>query len=356
MSTEREDAGVLDPVTARLVPTEGGEGPEPSDPPGREDARERLIGLVQRSGAFVMLALTLVFGAVVFGGSFATSDNLVRNIAGGSAFLALVAVGMTFVIISGGIDLSVGSVLAMSAVLTAHAYSEWGTLAAIVVPLVAAGLVGLVNGLLVARAGMAPFIVTLATLLFARGVAFKVTDEGSETRQIDRDSFLATLGQNSVVGVPLPVVFAVLAFVVGALVLNRTRFGQSVFAIGGSEDAALLMGLPVRRTTTLLYVNSALLAGLAGLLIAARSSTGEPTAGNGLELQAIAAVVIGGTLLTGGVGTMSGTVAGVALLAVIRNLLNQVGTLSPYYQDVVSGLFLLVVVVVQTLLSKRRRA
>ena len=351
MSADHESAGVLDPVTARL-PSAPVAAPEP---PGREDRRERLVGLVQRSGAFVMLALTLLVGTIVFGGSFATSDNLVRNIAGGSAFLALVSVGMTFVIIGGGIDLSVGSVLAMSAVLTAYAYSEWGTVAALVLPLAAAGLVGLVNGLLVARAGMAPFIVTLATLLFARGVAFKVTDEGSETRQIDRDSFVATLGQSSWLGVPLPVVFALVAFAVGAVVLNRTRFGQSVFAIGGSEDAALLMGLPVRRTTTLLYVNSSLLAGFAGLLIAGRSSTGEPTAGNGLELQAIAAVVIGGTLLTGGVGTMSGTLAGVALLAVIRNLLNQVGTLSPYYQDVVSGLFLLAVVVVQTLLSQRRR-
>jgi galactofuranose transport system permease protein len=350
---EREPSGVLDPVTARLAPQ--AEPQFEASVLGREDARERLIGLVQRSGAFVMLAVTLVAGAGIFGSSFATTDNLVRNIAAGSAFLALVAVGMTLVIVSGGIDLSVGSVLAMSAVLTTYAYTEWGTAAAIVVPLVAAAALGLVQGLLIARAGMAPFIVTLAGLLFARGVAFKLTNEGNETRHLDRSSFVATLGQGSVLGVPVPVAFALAAFIIGAIVLNRTRFGQALFAMGGSEDAAVLMGLPVRRIKTTLYVCSALLAGFAGMLIAARSSTGEPTAGNGLELQAIAAVVIGGTLLTGGVGTLSGTLAGVALLGVIRNLLNQVGTLSPYYQDVVSGTFLLVVVVVQAYLGRRSR-
>jgi ribose transport system permease protein len=214
---------------------------------------------------------------------------------------------------------------------------------------------GLVQGLLIARAGMPAFIVTLAGLLFARGVALRVTDEGNQTLLIQPGSFVASLGQTSVLGVPLPVIFALVAFAVGAVVLNRTRYGQAVFAIGGSEDAASLMGLPVRRVKTSLYVWSALLAGFAGMLIAARSSTGDPNAGTGLELQAIAAVVIGGTLLTGGLGTMSGTLAGVALLAVIQNLINQVGTLSQYYQDVVSGAFLLLVVVVQTYLGRRRR-
>ena len=335
---------------------------DPSDAPvvhdderAKVDQRERLIAFVQRSGAFVMLALSLLIGTVRFGDSFANTDNLIDNIAAGSAFLALVAVGMTLVIISWGIDLSVGSVLALSAVLTAYASQNWGTVAALVVPLGVAALVGLVNGLLVSRAGLAPFIVTLATLLFARGLTFKITDEGARTDRIEQGSFVSKLGREQFLGLPLPLWFAIVAFLVGGYVLNRTRYGQAVFAIGGSEDAAVLMGLPVRRVKTLLYVWSALLAGVAGMLIAARSSTGEPTLGTGLELEAIAAVVIGGTLLTGGVGTMSGTVAGVALLGVIRNLINQVGTLSQFYQDVVSGAFLIVVVVVQTYLGRRRR-
>jgi ribose transport system permease protein len=321
----------------------------------REDPKERAIGIVQRSGAAVMLAVTLIIGAVSFGESFTQPDNLIRTIAAGSAFLAIVAVGMTFVIISGGIDLSVGSVLAMSAVLTAYCSTEYGLFAALTVPLIASALIGLVHGLLITRLGLPPFIVTLAGLQFARGVAFKVTKEGNETALIEQDSPLRDLGRKEIIGVPLPVLIALAAFVIGAIVLNRTRFGQSVFAIGGSEDAASLMGLPVRRIKVSLYVWSSLLAGLAGMLIAARSSTGEPTAGYGLELQAIAAVVIGGTLLTGGYGTMSGTLAGVALLAVVQNLINQVGTLSQYYQDVVSGAFLLTVVLLQTVLGRRRR-
>ena len=123
--------------------------------------------------------------------------------------------------------------------------------------------------------------------------------------------------------------------------LNRTRFGQAVFAIGGSQDAAELMGLPVARVKVLVYVLSALLAGLAGILVAAQTSSGLPTIGEGRELEAIAAVVIGGTLLTGGAGSLGGTLAGVLLLKVIQNLINQVGTLSSYYQQVVSGAFLL---------------
>jgi ribose transport system permease protein len=151
-------------------------------------------------------------------------------------------------------------------------------------------------------------------------------------------------------------VFIALAFLgILGVILRRTRFGQSLFAIGGSESASLLMGLPVRRSKTLVYVLSALLAGLAGALLAARSSSGVPTVGTGLELDAIAAVVIGGTLLSGGAGSLTGTLAGVLLLGVIQNLINQVGGLNSSYQAVVSGAFLIVVVLIQTYLSRRQR-
>ena len=319
------------------------------------DRRERLFGVLQRSGAPIMLVITLMVGAAAFGSNFTSPENLIDTVAAGSAFLAIVAVGMTFVIISGGIDLSVGAVLAMSAVLTAYCAAEYGPVAGLVVPLVASALVGLAQGLLISRIALPAFIVTLAGMQLARGVAFKVTDEGNKTVLIPPDSWLRDLGSGAILGVPTPVVIALVTFAVGGVVLNRSRFGQAVFAIGGSEDAAPLMGLPVRRVKTSLYVWSALLAGVAGVLIAARSSTGEPTAGYGLELQAIAAVVIGGTLLTGGYGTMSGTLCGVALLAVIQNIINQIGTLSQYYQDVVSGAFLLAVVLLQQILARRRR-
>jgi galactofuranose transport system permease protein len=258
------------------------------------------------------------------------------------------------VIIGGGIDLSVGSLLALAGVLTAYG-SRQGSLAAILLPLAVCGAIGLVNGLLIARARMAPFIVTLAALLFARGAAFAVSDEGNTTYLIKPGMAVTELGQGTVLGLGVPVLFAIAAFLIGLVVLNRTGYGQAVFAIGGSEDAAQLMGLPVARIKVLVYVASAMLAGLAGILVAARSSSGLPTLGAGLELEAIAAVVIGGTLLSGGAGSLTGTLAGVLLLGVIQNLINQVGTLSSYYQQVVSGAFLIVVVVVQTYLSRRRR-
>jgi ribose/xylose/arabinose/galactoside ABC-type transport system permease subunit len=327
---------------------------EPASPgvehrPGR---REQLAGLLQRGSVFLVLVVAVAAGSVAFGDSFASVENF-RNIAIASSFLALVAIGMTFVIISGGIDLSVGSLLALAGVLAAYG-SRWGSVVAVLLPLAACGSIGLVNGLLIARARMAPFIVTLAALLFARGAAFSVSDEGNTTYLIEPGMAVTRLGQGTVLGLGLPVVFALAAFLVGLVVLNRTSWGQAVFAIGGSEDAAQLMGLPVTRIKVLVYTASALLAALAGVLVAARSSSGLPTLGAGLELEAIAAVVIGGTLLSGGAGSLTGTLAGVLLLGVIQNLINQVGTLSSYYQQVVSGAFLIVVVVVQTYLSRRR--
>ena len=318
----------------------------------RAGRREQVAGLLQRGAVFLVLVVAIVAGAVAFGSSFASVENF-RNIAISSSFLALIAIGMTFVIIGGGIDLSVGSLLALAGVLAAFG-SRQGSLAAVALPLAVCGAIGLVNGLLIARARMAPFIVTLAALLFARGAAFAVSDEGNTTYLIKPGMAVTELGQGTVGGLGVPVLFALAAFLIGLVVLNRTSFGQAVFAIGGSEDAAQLMGLPVARIKILVYVASAMLAGFAGVLVAARSSSGLPTLGAGLELEAIAAVVIGGTLLSGGAGSLTGTLAGVLLLGVIQNLINQVGTLTAYYQQVVSGTFLVVVVLIQSRLARRR--
>lgn len=208
-----------------------------------------------------------------------------------------------------------GSVFALGGVLAAWA-SQWGFLAALLVPLVVRGAIGLVNGLLIARANMAPFIVTLASLLAARGILLAFTDEGATTCVVPKDS---------------------------------------AFAVGGSSDAATLMGLPVARTKILVHTLSGLLAGLAGALNAARLSSGVTIVGVGMELDAISAVVIGGTLLIGGAGSISGTLWGILLLAVIQNLINQIGSLNSSYQSVVSGGFLIVVVVAQRYLAPSRR-
>jgi ribose transport system permease protein len=315
--------------------------------------RERLAAILQRSGAFVVLVIVALLAAVVFGGRFASVDNFL-NILEASSFLGLVAVGMTFVIVGGGIDLSVGSLLALSAVLAAFG-SQYGSVVAVAMPLAMCGLLGLVNGLLIARARMAAFIVTLATLLFARGLAFAVSSEGNTIFHIDEHLAVIGLGQGSIAGIRVPVIIAGVAFLIGWVVLTRTRYGIAVTAIGASEDAARLMGLPIARVKTVMYLVSGLLAGLAGLLVAARSSSGQSTIGVGLELQAIAAVVIGGTLLTGGAGSIAGTLAGVLLLNVINNVINQVGTLTSYFQQVVSGVFLIIVVLVQRYLSREQR-
>jgi galactofuranose transport system permease protein len=319
--------------------------------------RRQLVGSVlQRQGAVVVLALVVV-GAWVALPRFGSVDNL-RDVALQSSFLAVIALGMTFVIITGGIDLSVGSVYALGGVLAAYG-TRYGFMVGLLLPLAVCGVIGLVNGLLVARGGLPPFIVTLASLLFARGLLLALTSEGATTYTIDDPAFLA-LGRSAVLGVGTPVWIAVVLLALGGLVLHRTRFGQTVFAVGGAENSALLMGLPVARAKIVVYTASGLLAGLAGVLTAAYLQSGVTVIGVGTELDAIAAVVIGGTLLTGGAGTVLGTAVGVLLRNVISNVINQVGGLDSNIQSVISGAFLLVVVVLQQVLSgqsvlRRRR-
>ncbi|MFF0147358.1 monosaccharide ABC transporter membrane protein (CUT2 family) [Amycolatopsis sulphurea] len=312
-----------------------------------------VAAVLQRQGAAVVLVLGIVVSWFAFP-HFGTADNL-RNLVLQGSFLAVIALGMTFVIISGGIDLSVGSVYALGGVLAAYG-SRYGLVATILLPLVVCGLIGLINGLLIARTRMAPFIVTLASLLFARGLLLALTNEGATTYKVEPGSAFLWLGQGTIFGVGVPVYLALLLFGLGGVLLRRTRFGQSVFAIGGSEQSALLMGLPVARTKVALYTLSGVLAGLAGVLTAAYLQSGVTVLGVGTELDAISVVVIGGTLLTGGAGTIIGTLVGVGLKTLIQNVINQVGTLDANYQTVVSGAFLLVVVVIQRLLARSRKS
>lgn len=199
---------------------------------------------------------------------------------------------------------------------------------------------------------MAPFIVTLAGLLGARGLVQLISNEGTNTYLVPPHSWFLKIGN----GTWVPIITVVALFAIGALVLQRTRFGQSLFAIGGNENAASLMGLPVLRNKMLVYVLSAAMAGTAGALNASRLQSGVTNIGAGYELTAIAAVIIGGTLLTGGAGSIVGTAAGVLLLAIIQNLIGV--HLSKYgssASDAVNGGFLAVVVIVQTLLTRAER-
>ena len=325
--------------------------PEAGPATATQLGRERIAGALQSYGAGIVLLLLLVIGSVAFP-TFLTFGNL-ANIATQSSFLLIVGVGMTFVILTGGIDLSVGSVFALGGVLAAYG-SPFGLLGGLLLPLVVCGAIGALQGFLVAYGKMAPFIVTLAGLLGVRGLVLATTGGGSNTPLIS-DAALMGLGQGGVAGIRWPVFVALVGVVIGTVLLSRSRAGQSVLAVGGSESAATLMGLPVARVKFGVYVLSGLCAGLAGALNAAYSSSGVPTVGVGLELNAISAVVIGGTLLVGGRGNLIGTTAGVLLLSVIQNLINQVGSLSSSVQSVVSGVFLAVVVIIQTVLSRTQR-
>ena len=312
--------------------------------------RERLFGILRVRGALFVLLLVVVVSAFTFDRFFTTSN--LENILAQSAFLGLIVVGMTFVIISAGIDLSVGSQLALGGVLAAYG-SQVAWPVALILPVVVCGTLGLIQGLLIAKVKMAFFIVTLAGLLGIRGLVLAIS--GGQNIDIGNDSPFIWFGQGAIFGITVPAIIALAAFAIGGVVLTRTSYGQSIFAIGGNEDSARLMGVPVDRTKIIAYTTSGALAGLAGALLAARLSAGQPTVGTAWELDAIAAVVVGGTILTGGAGTMVGSLAGALLLGIVQNLINQVGTLGAYMQQVISGAFLIAVVIIQAYLTRKER-
>jgi ribose transport system permease protein len=310
---------------------------------------ERLAGQIQRRGALAVLVVVCAVASAT-SATFPTWSNI-SSILGNNCFVWVLALGMTFVIITGGIDLSVGSMYALGGVLGAYGATH-GTWLAILLPLAVGAAWGAVQGLMVARGRMAPFIVTLVGLLGLRGLLQAVTNEGATTYLVPRHSAFRSLGQ----GTWTPVLITAALFALGAVLLNRTRFGATLTAMGGNENAAVLLGLPVARAKVLVYLLSGTLAAAAGALGGARLGSGVTTIGVGYELTAIASVVIGGTLLTGGSGSIGGTVCGVLLLAVIHNLIDHY--FSQYgsaFTDTVNGGFLAVVVLMQTLLSRTQQ-
>ena len=306
-----------------------------------------------RYGVVAALALLVLFGWLRYDhflGSFNVLSVLRYN-----AMFALVSLGMCFVIMTGGIDLSVGSVAALASVVAAYA-SPYGALPGLLAG-VGAGLVtGTLNAGLVTRLRIMPFIATLATMLAASGSALLLA--GNQSVSVSYDSGFTALGQGSLAGMPVPAIIAVVAYALGSVVLNLTSTGRTVLAIGGNEDASRMMGLPADRVTALAFVASGGLAGLAGVILASQFGAGQPIEGVGWELFAIAAVVVGGTLLTGGAGSVATTLAGVLLLGVVFNMLNFENgkgwiSLSAYWQSVIRGVFLLAVVLLQARLTRR---
>jgi len=311
--------------------------------------------MFQRQGALAALLALLAFGALRYGENFYSEYNI-QEVLRYNAMFGLIALGMTFVIMTGGIDLSVGAVAALSSVVLAL-LSSHGAWIAIGGAILSGLVVGLINGGLIAYFRIQPFIVTLAMLLAARGVALSLADNTSV--YVDFKSGFMDMDRQEILGVPLRIVILIVAFAIGSVLVNATRFGRHVLALGGNEDAARLAGLPVERTLLSVYAMSGGLAALAGVLLGWQTATGAPTEGLGWELSAIAAVVIGGTLLTGGLGSVGTTLVGVILLGLIFNMLNfengqGVISLSSYWQTVIRGAILLSVVLLQNRLSRRR--
>ncbi|MFD5495580.1 substrate-binding domain-containing protein [Streptomyces sp. NPDC127091] len=314
---------------------------------GRGSASGGLRRLLLDNGALTAL-IVLVIAMSALSGDFLTADNLL-NIGVQAAVVAILAFGVTFVIVSAGIDLSVGSVAALSATVLAWSATSAGVPVVLAVLLaIATGIAcGLVNGILVSYGRLPSFIATLAMLSVARGLSL-VISQGSPIPFPDSVSHLGdTLGG----WLPVPVLVMIVMGLITAFVLGRTYIGRSMYAIGGNEEAARLSGLRVKRQKLAIYALSGLFAAAAGIVLAARLSSAQPQAAQGYELDAIAAVVIGGASLAGGTGKASGTLIGALILAVLRNGLNLL-SVSAFWQQVVIGVVIALAVLLDTLRRK----
>jgi ribose/xylose/arabinose/galactoside ABC-type transport system permease subunit len=314
----------------------------------------RMVRLISRNSVLVALLLLILFGAFRYE-HFLGSFNVLTVLRYNSMF-ALVALGMCFVIMSGGIDLSVGTCAALGSVVSAL-LSPYGLWLALLGGMGAGAGIGFLNGLAITRLNIPPFISSLAAMLAAQGTALLLAHNQSVS--VSYDTAFTVIGQGDFLGFPIPAWIAAIAYLIGSICLNLTATGRYVLAIGGNEEAARLMGLPVDRVKLFLYLLSGLLSGLAGVILAAQFGAGQPTEGVGWELFAIASVVVGGTLLSGGQGSVGATLAGVLLLGLIFNILNFENglgwiSLSAYWQSVIRGVFLMIVVIFQSRLVVRQ--
>jgi inositol transport system permease protein len=314
--------------------------------------RER-IGAILRKYAIVFIFLGLVVVLSILSPAFLRPQNLI-NVVRQISVIGFLAIGVTVVIISTGIDLSLGSVLGLSAIVAASFAQQEGWKEAIFpgaqfplfVPIAAGLAVGLaagaVNGLLIATFRIPPFIATLGMLTAARGLAY-IYSNGRPVSTLN-EGFLF-IGQGYLLGVPVPIILFVIVIAATHLMLNYTRFGRNVYAIGGNELAARVSGIAIGRTKVFIYIFSGLMAGLGGIVLASRVASATPSLGQGFELDAIAAAVIGGTSFAGGIGTVWGTVIGALIIGTMNNGLDLLNV-SPFYQQIVKGVIIVVAIII----------
>ncbi|MDS1142193.1 ABC transporter permease [Pusillimonas sp. SM2304] len=329
-------------------------GPSPSGAGAARHGAPSWTGHLHGLGPIAGLVLLCIAGTLL-NSSFADIDNIM-NVLTRTAFIGIIAVGMCFVIISGGIDLSVGS---MAALIAGSMILVMNALAAVVASQVAVimlgmafalalgGLLGLAHGLLITRGRIEPFIVTLGTLGIFRAYLTYLSDGGAITLDMNVSDAYSPVYYGSLLGIPIPVWVFVAIALLGGLLLNRTAFGRYVQAIGSNEQVARYAAVNVDRTKTLTYVLLGMCVGIATVLYVPRLGSASPTTGLLWELEAIAAVIVGGTALKGGAGTMTGTVVGAILLSVIGNILNLTSIISVYLNAAVQGFVIIIVAFLQ---------
>lgn len=302
--------------------------------------------MFRRMGPLLGLVVLVILLAFL-SDSFLSINNLL-NVARQVSLNAIIAAGMTMVILTGGIDLSVGSIVALAGTMTAgFMVSGLNVWMAIVLGLIVGMVAGLFNGILVAKWHMPPFIVTLGTMTIMRGLTLVYSDGRPITGM---DDAFRTLGGGYIYGIPIPVIIMLVVFIIAYIILKRTRYGRYIYATGGNEEAARLSGIDTSKILMGVYVTSGLVASLSGIILASRLNSAQPTAGTGFELDAIAAVVLGGTSLAGGLGTIGGTLVGALIIGVLDNGLNLLNV-SSFYQQVAKG----VVILLAVLLDRKRK-
>lgn len=273
---------------------------------------------------------------------FLTISNL-RNVFTQISVNAVIAIGMTFVILTGGIDLSVGSIVAISGASAAYLIKSTGSIfIGITAAILIGAVVGLINGIIISKGKLQAFIATLATQTIFRGVTYVFT--GGKPISGLKDEIIL-FANSRILGIPVLVILTIIVLAICAYVLNQTRYGRYVYAIGGNEDSSRLSGINVDKVKILVYVISGMAAGIAGAIVMSRIGSAAPTAGTGYELDAIAAIVIGGTNLSGGEGSIWGTVVGILIIGILGNGLNLMDV-SAFYQTIIKGIVILVAVLI----------
>lgn len=311
----------------------------------------KLSALLQRreTAAFIALVLLFIVLSIVRPQSFPTAENL-GIVARQFSMIATMGVGMTMAIVLAGIDLSVGSVLALSGCITALLMTRgFSVLLSILVGLLCGAFCGFINGIAIVGVRMPPFIATLGMMSIARGLTYVITGGWPITGLPNSFDFL---GQGMIGPVPVPVLVMLFCIIVGHIVMSQTAFGRSIYAIGGNEQAAFLSGIKINRVKVLVYTICGLLSGLAGIVLTSRLSSAQPNSGIGIELDVIAAVIIGGASFAGGEGTIIGTFIGAAFMGILRNglvLLN----VSAFWQQVVIGAVIMGAVAIDFLRTRK---